>query len=80
MRGTVPYTDGVVSISTKIGRDLSDGDRHIMYVPIHKGDQNCGEIRRSLTKLIVLETGLYDGAPASKVLLLPVTGEQLESL
>ncbi|XP_037360507.1 RNA pseudouridylate synthase domain-containing protein 1 isoform X1 [Talpa occidentalis] len=60
-----------VTISHAIGRSSAEGRAHTMCI---EGTQGCENPKPSLTELVVLEHGLYAGAPASKVLLQPLTG------
>ncbi|ELW67772.1 RNA pseudouridylate synthase domain-containing protein 1 [Tupaia chinensis] len=60
-----------VTISLAIGRSCVEGRAHTMCT---EGTPGCESPKPSLTELVVLEHGLYAGAPVSKVLLKPRTG------
>ena len=58
-------------IEAAIGEDYSSEGAHKMCTDL---SPNCLKPREATTFLTLLETGLYDGRPASKVLLIPKTG------
>ncbi|XP_064644041.1 RNA pseudouridylate synthase domain-containing protein 1-like isoform X2 [Lineus longissimus] len=73
VRNTVYRLDerSELTISAAIGRDKTEDARHIMTTA---DNPNCESPRPCKTKMVLLETGKYDGEPASKVLLIPETG------
>ncbi|KAF7654981.1 hypothetical protein LDENG_00062020 [Lucifuga dentata] len=54
-----------------IGKNSSEGKTHMMCI---EGTEGCENPKPSQTELTVLEFGLYDGDPVTKVLLQPLTG------
>ncbi|CAK6963352.1 RNA pseudouridylate synthase domain-containing protein 1 [Scomber scombrus] len=54
-----------------IGKNSSEGKTHMMCI---EGTEGCENPKPCQTELTVLEFGLYDGDPATKVLLQPLTG------
>ena len=60
-----------------IGKDSSVEDRSVMCTP---DNPHCTAPRHASTRIILLEHGTYDGEPASKVLLIPHTGQGLKNI
>ncbi|XP_008413932.1 RNA pseudouridylate synthase domain-containing protein 1 [Poecilia reticulata] len=54
-----------------IGKNSMEGKTHMMCI---EGTEGCENPKPSQTELIVLEYGVYDGDPVTKVLLQPLTG------
>lgn len=54
-----------------IGKNSSEGKTHMMCI---EGAEGCENPKPCRTELTVLEYGLYDGDPVTKVLLQPLTG------
>lgn len=54
-----------------IGKNSSEGKTHMMCI---EGTEGCENPKPCKTELTVLEYGLYDGDPVTKVLLQPLTG------
>lgn len=54
-----------------IGKNSSEGKTHMMCIG---GTEGCENPKPCQTELTVLEYGLYDGDPVTKVLLQPLTG------
>ncbi|XP_020775565.1 RNA pseudouridylate synthase domain-containing protein 1 [Boleophthalmus pectinirostris] len=54
-----------------IGKNSSEGKTHMMCIG---GTEGCENPKPCQTELTVLQYGLYDGEPATKVLLKPLTG------
>ncbi|XP_043956715.1 RNA pseudouridylate synthase domain-containing protein 1 [Gambusia affinis] len=54
-----------------IGKNSIEGKTHMMCI---EGTEGCENPKPSQTQLIVLEYGVYDGDPVTKVLLQPLTG------
>ncbi|XP_054890936.1 RNA pseudouridylate synthase domain-containing protein 1 [Poeciliopsis prolifica] len=54
-----------------IGKNSMEGKTHMMCI---EGTEGCENPKPSQTELIVLEFGVYDGDPVTKVLLQPLTG------
>lgn len=72
VRGYVsPVGNGRIAIDIGIGTDKSSSDVYKMCV---ESDPSCEAPRNARTTLYLLEHGLYDGHPASHVLLVPHTG------
>ncbi|XP_024127067.1 RNA pseudouridylate synthase domain-containing protein 1 [Oryzias melastigma] len=69
VRGTVEET--TQSIHFSIGKNCTEGKKHMMCI---EGSEGCENPKLSQTELTVLEYGLYDGDPVTKVLLQPLTG------
>uniref|UniRef100_A0A3P9IK74 RNA pseudouridine synthase domain containing 1 n=1 Tax=Oryzias latipes TaxID=8090 RepID=A0A3P9IK74_ORYLA len=69
VRGTVEETTQTIRFS--IGKNSTEGKKHMMLI---EGSEGCENPKPSETKLTVLEYGLYDGDPVTKVLLQPLTG------
>ncbi|GAB1602332.1 RNA pseudouridylate synthase domain-containing protein 1-like, partial [Argonauta hians] len=69
VRGYVTFKDRCVDVS--IGKNSFITDFHKMCV---SGTPGCLNARSSLTHIICLQHGTYDGDPVSKVLLIPKTG------
>ena len=59
-------------IGIGIGQDGSVPD---FYKMCTSASPHCIEPRHAVTTVVVLQHGTYDGQPASKVLLIPRTGE-----
>lgn len=76
VRGHVIANDDEMTIEVAIGRDKRFDDVHRMCT-IDSGS-HCDEPVTAKTSLFVLEHGLYDGEPASKVVLVPHTGKFAE--
>ncbi|XP_056661687.1 RNA pseudouridylate synthase domain-containing protein 1 isoform X2 [Monodelphis domestica] len=60
-----------MTINHAIGKNTTEGLTHMMCI---EGTEGCENAKPCLTELTVLERGLYDGDPVSKVLLQPLTG------
>ncbi|KAK3091598.1 hypothetical protein FSP39_021044 [Pinctada imbricata] len=58
-------------IDKKIGKDSSYTEIWRMCID---DEENCVDPKEAVTELICLEEGLYDGQPATKILLIPQTG------
>uniref|UniRef100_A0A1B6JPT6 Pseudouridine synthase RsuA/RluA-like domain-containing protein n=1 Tax=Homalodisca liturata TaxID=320908 RepID=A0A1B6JPT6_9HEMI len=72
LRGHV--SEEFIEIKNGIGEDAREVEgNHRMCV---EEDQSCLKPRSALTKLLVLQRGIYDGYPATKVLLRPITGRR----
>ncbi|XP_036445971.1 RNA pseudouridylate synthase domain-containing protein 1 isoform X1 [Colossoma macropomum] len=69
VRGSV--VDEKMTIDRAIGKSSVEGKTHMMCV---EGTDGCENPKPSLTELTVLEFGVYDGDPVTKVLLQPWTG------
>lgn len=69
IRGWVEGKTQTVNFS--IGKNSTEGKTHMMCV---EGTEGCENSKPSQTELTVLEHGLYDGDPVTKVLLQPLTG------
>lgn len=69
LRGWVEVETQTLDFS--IGKNSSEGKTHMMCI---EGTEGCENPKPCQTELTVLEYGLYDGAPATKVLLKPLTG------
>ncbi|MEQ2235360.1 RNA pseudouridylate synthase domain-containing protein 1 [Ilyodon furcidens] len=54
-----------------IGKNVMEGKTHMMCT---EGNEGCENPKPCQTELIVLEYGVYDGDPVTKVLLQPLTG------
>ncbi|XP_014326899.1 RNA pseudouridylate synthase domain-containing protein 1 [Xiphophorus maculatus] len=54
-----------------IGKNSMEGKTHMMCI---EGTEGCENPKPSQTELMVLEYGVYDGDPVTKVLLQPLTG------
>ncbi|XP_051905223.1 RNA pseudouridylate synthase domain-containing protein 1 [Hippocampus zosterae] len=61
----------IQNLDFSIGKNTSEGKTHMMCV---EGTDGCENSKPCRTALTVLEYGLYDGEPATKVLLQPFTG------
>uniref|UniRef100_A0A1A8C9B6 RNA pseudouridylate synthase domain containing 1 n=1 Tax=Nothobranchius kadleci TaxID=1051664 RepID=A0A1A8C9B6_NOTKA len=59
------------TLDFSIGKNSSEGRTHTMCT---EGTEGCENPKSCLTELTVLEYGLYDGEPVTKVLLQPLTG------
>ncbi|CAJ1076448.1 RNA pseudouridylate synthase domain-containing protein 1 isoform X1 [Xyrichtys novacula] len=59
------------TLDFSIGKNSSEGKTHMMCI---EGTEGCENPKPSQTELTVLEYGLYDGDPVTKVLLQPLTG------
>ena len=62
--------DGI-TINIPIGQDMSSVDTIKMTTP---DNPNCVHARNASSTIYLLEHGIYEGKPASKVLLVPHTG------
>ena len=62
--------DGI-TINIPIGQDRSSVDTIKMTTP---DNPNCVHARNASSTIYLLEHGIYEGKPASKVLLVPHTG------
>ncbi|XP_072298733.1 RNA pseudouridylate synthase domain-containing protein 1 [Eucyclogobius newberryi] len=69
LRGWVEVENQTLDFS--IGKNSSEGKTHMMCI---EGTEGCENPKPCQTELTVLEYGLYDGEPATKVLLKPLTG------
>ncbi|XP_068616735.1 RNA pseudouridylate synthase domain-containing protein 1 [Brachionichthys hirsutus] len=69
VRGWVEEEEQTLDFS--IGKNSSEGKTHTMCI---EGTEGCEKPKPSKTELTVLERGLYDGDPVTKVLLQPLTG------
>ncbi|TSK87471.1 RNA pseudouridylate synthase domain-containing protein 1 [Bagarius yarrelli] len=69
VRGTVAASR--MTLDAAIGKNTIEGKTHMMCV---EGTEGCENPKPSQTFLTVLEYGSYDGEPATKVLLQPLTG------
>ncbi|XP_068193341.1 RNA pseudouridylate synthase domain-containing protein 1 [Antennarius striatus] len=63
--------DETQTLDFSIGKNSSEGKTHMMCI---EGTEGCENPKLSKTELTVLEHGLYDGDPVTKVLLQPLTG------
>ena len=61
-----------IEINAAIGRDSNYPDVYRMCL---ENEPGCEKPRNAKTTLYLLEHGLYDGNPASKVILVPHTGD-----
>ncbi|CAL9693749.1 unnamed protein product [Knipowitschia caucasica] len=61
----------VQTLDFSIGKNSSEGKTHMMCI---EGTEGCENPKPCLTELTVLQFGLYDGEPVTKVLLKPLTG------
>ncbi|KAM6904647.1 RNA pseudouridylate synthase domain-containing protein 1 [Xenentodon cancila] len=59
------------TLDFSIGKNSTDGKTHMMCI---EGTEGCENPKPCQTELTVLEYGLYDGDPVTKVLLQPLTG------
>ncbi|XP_053299270.1 RNA pseudouridylate synthase domain-containing protein 1 [Pleuronectes platessa] len=59
------------TLDFSIGKNSSEGKTHMMCI---EGTEGCENPKPCQTGLTVLEYGLYDGDPVTKVLLQPLTG------
>ncbi|XP_049416110.1 RNA pseudouridylate synthase domain-containing protein 1 [Epinephelus fuscoguttatus] len=59
------------TLDFSIGKNSSEGKTHMMCI---EGTEGCENPKPCQTELTVLEYGLYDGDPVTKVLLQPLTG------
>ncbi|XP_019962083.2 RNA pseudouridylate synthase domain-containing protein 1 isoform X1 [Paralichthys olivaceus] len=69
IRGRVEEQTQTLDFS--IGKNSSEGKTHMMCI---EGTEGCENPKPCQTGLTVLEYGLYDGDPVTKVLLQPLTG------
>ncbi|XP_062387327.1 RNA pseudouridylate synthase domain-containing protein 1 [Sardina pilchardus] len=69
LRGTVEKE--TMTLTFAIGKNTEEGKTHMMCID---GTEGCENPKPSQTELTVLEYGTYDGEPATKVLLQPLTG------
>ncbi|XP_030646745.1 RNA pseudouridylate synthase domain-containing protein 1 [Chanos chanos] len=69
VRGSVQ--EEKMTIDFAIGKNTTEGKTHMMCI---EGTEGCENPKPSQTDLTVLEYGLYDGDPVTKVLLQPLTG------
>lgn len=69
LRGCVEAESQTIIFS--IGKNSTEGKTHMMCI---EGTEGCENPKPCQTELTVLEYGLYDGKPATKVLLKPLTG------
>lgn len=60
-----------MTIGFSIGKNTSEGKTHMMCI---EGTEGCENPKPCQTELTVLEYGLYDGDPVTKVMLQPLTG------
>ncbi|XP_057673142.1 RNA pseudouridylate synthase domain-containing protein 1 [Corythoichthys intestinalis] len=61
----------IQTLDYSIGKNTSEGKTHMMCID---GTNGCENAKPCQTLLTVLEYGLYDGDPVTKVLLQPLTG------
>ncbi|KAM4531582.1 RNA pseudouridylate synthase domain-containing protein 1 [Odontesthes bonariensis] len=59
------------TLDFSIGKNSTEGKTHMMCI---EGTEGCENPKPCQTELTVLEYGLYDGDPVTKVLLQPLTG------
>lgn len=59
------------TLDFSIGKNTSEGKTHMMCI---EGTEGCENPKPCRTELAVLQYGLYDGEPVTKVLLQPLTG------
>ncbi|XP_049600850.1 RNA pseudouridylate synthase domain-containing protein 1 [Syngnathus scovelli] len=69
VRGLVE--EEIQTLHFSIGKNTSEGKTHMMCI---EGTDGCENSKPCQTALTVLEYGLYDGEPVTKVLLQPFTG------
>ncbi|XP_018612585.2 RNA pseudouridylate synthase domain-containing protein 1 isoform X2 [Scleropages formosus] len=69
LRGSVEKLKTTLDFA--IGKNTSQGKTHMMCI---EGTEGCENPKPCQTELTVLEYGLYDGDPVTKVLLQPLTG------
>ncbi|KAJ3601226.1 hypothetical protein NHX12_032199 [Muraenolepis orangiensis] len=69
LRGRVEGENRTIDFS--IGKTSTEGKTHMMCI---EGTEGCENPKACQTELRVLEYGTYDGEPATKVLLEPLTG------
>ncbi|XP_033826927.1 RNA pseudouridylate synthase domain-containing protein 1 isoform X2 [Periophthalmus magnuspinnatus] len=69
LRGWVEAETQTLDFS--IGKNSSEGKTHMMCI---EGTEGCENPKPCQTELTVLQYGFYDGDPATKVLLKPLTG------
>lgn len=69
LRGRVEVENQTLDFS--IGKNSAEGKTHMMCI---EGTEGCENPKPCQTELTVLDYGLYDGEPATKVLLKPLTG------
>ncbi|XP_034567176.1 RNA pseudouridylate synthase domain-containing protein 1 [Notolabrus celidotus] len=69
VRGSVEEETQTLNLA--IGKNSSEGKTHMMCT---EGTEGCQNPKPCQTELTVLEYGLYDGDPVTKVLLQPLTG------
>ncbi|CAL8314560.1 unnamed protein product [Arctogadus glacialis] len=69
LRGWVEEENRTIEFS--IGKTSTEGKAHMMCI---EGSDGCENPKACQTELSVLEYGTYDGEPATKVLLEPLTG------
>uniref|UniRef100_A0A3Q3GI69 RNA pseudouridine synthase domain containing 1 n=2 Tax=Kryptolebias marmoratus TaxID=37003 RepID=A0A3Q3GI69_KRYMA len=69
LRGWVEHETQTLDFS--IGKNSTEGKTHMMCI---EGSEGCENPKPCQTELTVLEYGLYDGDPVTKVLLQPLTG------
>lgn len=60
-----------MTVSFSIGKNTTEGKTHMMCI---EGTAGCENPKPCETELSVLEYGLYDGEPVTKVMLQPLTG------
>lgn len=73
LRGHTDFDDEVIDIA--IGEDIRFKDTSKKMCTILE-DELCQNPRRSITKVLVLDRGYYNGKPVTKVLLRPITGRR----
>ncbi|KAM3598497.1 uncharacterized protein V6R79_018779 [Siganus canaliculatus] len=61
----------IQTLNFPIGKNSTEGKTHMMCT---EGTEGCENPKPCQTELTVLEYGLYDGEPVTKVLLQPLTG------
>ncbi|XP_008286942.1 RNA pseudouridylate synthase domain-containing protein 1 [Stegastes partitus] len=69
VRGWV--TKETQTLDFSIGKNSTEGKTHMMCI---EGTEGCENPKPCQTELTVLEYGMYDGDPVTKVLLQPLTG------
>ena len=70
VRGLVSQQEALIDLA--IGTDASATQSFRMQA---EGQPHCQNPRPAQTTLVRLEHGLYDGQPATKLLLIPYTGD-----
>ena len=68
VKGWINHT---YDVDMAIGRDVTEISTYKYCTP---EVSNCREARGAQTRLVVLEYGMYEGHPVTKLLLIPKTG------